>query len=226
MTNADRTAVLIDFGGVLTTSVHEAFRAFAAEIGDDPQLVLRLLAQDPESSRLLVANESGQIDDETFERGFAERLAAHGAPVEADGLMARMQAGFGPDQAMVDAVGALRAAGVPVALVTNAFGRDCYRGFDLDALADVVVVSSDIGVRKPSRRIYAIACERLGVAPEHAVMIDDIEHNLAGAAKLGIAGVLHRSAPATLRELDERFGIRPAQIPPAFPSPPPGARTP
>jgi putative hydrolase of the HAD superfamily len=133
--------------------------------------------------------------------------------VKAEGLLRRMQAGFGPDAAMVDALAALRAAGVPVALVTNAFGRDCYRGFDLDALADVVVISSDIGVRKPSRRIYAIACERLGVAPESAVMIDDIEHNLAGAAKLGIAGVLHRSAPETLRELDERFGIRPAQAP-------------
>jgi putative hydrolase of the HAD superfamily len=69
------------------------------------------------------------------------------------------------DDAMLDALVALRAAGVPVALVTNALGRDCYDGFDLDALADVVVISSAVGVRKPSRRIYANACERLGVAP-------------------------------------------------------------
>jgi putative hydrolase of the HAD superfamily len=213
MSDDRRTALLVDFGGVLTTSVHDAFRAFASQIGDDPELVLRLLAQDPESSKLLVDNETGRIDDETFERGFAQRLAAHGAPVDAEGLLRRMQAGFGPDPAMVDALVALRAAGVPVALVTNAFGRDCYEGFDLDALAEVVVISSDIGVRKPSRRIYAIACERLGVAPEAAVMIDDIEHNLTGAARLDIAGVLHRTAPQTVRELDERFGIRPAEAP-------------
>ena len=202
-----REAVLIDFGGVLTTSVHDAFKAFSAEISDDPMLVLRLLAEDPESSRLLVENESGRLEDEGFETGFARRLAAHGAPVEPDGLLARMQAGFGPDHDTVDAVGRLRTAGVPVALVTNQFGRDCYRGFDLDALADVVVVSSDVGVRKPSRKIYAIACERLGVAPEMSVMVDDIQHNLDGAARLGIAGVLHRSAPQTLAELDQRFGI-------------------
>jgi putative hydrolase of the HAD superfamily len=134
--------------------------------------------------------------------------------VEAAGLLRRMQAGFRADQEMVDALAGLRAAGVPVALVTNAFGRDCYAGFDLAELADVVVISSDIGVRKPSRRIYAIACERLGVAPQAAVMIDDIEHNLAGAARLDIAGVLHRSAPQTLRELDERFGIRPVDLNP------------
>jgi putative hydrolase of the HAD superfamily len=210
MSDGERSALLVDFGGVLTTSVHDAFRAFAREIGDDEDLVLRLLAKDPESSQLLVDNESGRLDDEGFERGFAARLAAHGAPVEAEGLLRRMQAGFGPDPAMVDALAAYRAAGVPVALVTNAFGRDCYRGFDLAALADAVVISSDIGVRKPSRRIYAIACERLGVAPEAAVMVDDIQHNLDGAVRLGIAGVLHRSAAETIRELAERFGIHAA----------------
>lgn len=205
-----RSALLIDFGGVLTTSVPDAFRAFAREIGDDEDLVLRLLATDKPSSDLLVACENGSIDDEAFEAGFAARLAAHGAPVEASGLLARMQAGFGPDPAMVDGLAALRAAGVPVALVTNQFGRGTYRGFDLPALADAVVVSTEIGVRKPSRRIYAIACERLGVAPETAVMVDDIQHNLDGAARLGIEGVLHVDAPTTLAELDDRFGLRAA----------------
>ncbi len=202
------TALMVDFGGVLTTSVHAAFRAFSREISGDPDLVLRLLATDEPSMRLHADNESGRIDDETFEAGFAQRLAAHGVEVEPEGLIARMQAGFGPDEAMLEALAALRADGVPVALVTNAFGRDCYRGFDLDALADVRVVSTEVGVRKPSRRIYAIACERLGVAPEACVLIDDVQLNLDGAARLGIAGVLHRSAETTIRELDDRFDLR------------------
>jgi putative hydrolase of the HAD superfamily len=205
-----RSALLIDFGGVLTTSVHAAFRAFAREISDDEALVLRLLATDAESNALLVGNENGSISDEEFERGFAARLAAHGAPVAPEGLLSRMQAGFGPDPAMVDGLAALRRAGVPVALVTNQFGRDCYRGFDLAALADEVVVSTELGVRKPSRKIYAVACERLGVDPSQAVMVDDIQHNLDGAARLGIAGVLHTDAAATLAELDARFGLRAA----------------
>lgn len=206
--DAGRTAILIDFGGVLTTSVHDAFRAFARDISDDETLVLRLLATDPEANRAFVANENGSATDEAFEAVFAERLAAHGAPVAAEGLLNRMQAGFGPDPEMVDGLAALRASGVPVALVTNQFGRDCYRGFDLPALADEVVVSTELGVRKPSRKIYAVACERLGVDPSQAVMVDDIQHNLDGAAKLGIAGVLHTSAATTLAELDERFGLR------------------
>jgi putative hydrolase of the HAD superfamily len=101
----------------------------------------------------------------------------------------------------------LRATGIPIALVSNAFGRDCYAGFDLDALADVVVISSEVGVRKPSRKIYAIACERLGIDPRQAVMVDDLQQNLDGAARLGIAGVLHTHADNTRTQLGERFGI-------------------
>lgn len=119
-----------------------------------------------------------------------------------------MPSGFSADNEMLDALAALRAGGMPIALVTNSFGRDCYDGFDLHALADVVVISSEVGVRKPSRRIYAIACERLGVAPASCVTVDGMETNLEGAARLGIAGVLHTSASGTVRELDDRYGIR------------------
>ena len=44
---SERTALLDDFGGVQTTNVHDAFRAFSSQIGDDPELVLRLLSRDP-----------------------------------------------------------------------------------------------------------------------------------------------------------------------------------
>lgn len=205
---SERSALLVDFGGVLTTSVHDAFRAFSSQISGDPELVLRLLSRDAASSRLLVENECGRLDDEGFEHGFAARLAAHGVRVSAQGLLQRMHSGFNPDREMLDALAALRTDGMPVALVTNSFGHDCYDGFDLPALADVVVISSAVGVRKPSRRIYAIASERLGVPPAACVLVDDIEHNLDGAARLGIAGVLHTSAKRTVQELDERFGIR------------------
>jgi putative hydrolase of the HAD superfamily len=46
------------------------------------------------------------------------------------------------------------------------------------------------------------------VTPEQAIMIDDLRQNLDGAARLGIAGVLHTDAADTRKQLDERFGIR------------------
>jgi putative hydrolase of the HAD superfamily len=202
-----RTAVLIDFGGVITTSVLHAFEKFGELHGAPPGLILELLRHDAAAQKLLVDHECGRIDADVFDRGFAERLCAHGVKVRPDRLSARMQAGLRRDDDTVALIEELRAAGVPIALVSNAFGRDCYEGFDLDALADAVVISSEVGVRKPSRRIYAIACERLGIDPRRAVMVDDLPQNLDGAARLGIAGVLHTDAAHTRKQLRERFGI-------------------
>jgi putative hydrolase of the HAD superfamily len=202
-----RTAVLFDFGGVITTSVLHAFEQFGELLGARPGLVLGLLSHDAAARELLVEHECGRIDADAFDRGFADRLSAHGLVVQPEGLLARMQAGLRRDDDTVRLIEGLRAAGVPIALVSNAFGRDCYAGFDLDALADAVVISSEVGIRKPSRKIYAIACERLGIDPHQAVMVDDLQQNLDGAARLGIAGVLHTDAGDTRKQLSERFGI-------------------
>ena len=202
-----RAAVLIDFGGVITTSVLQAFEQFGELLGAAPGLMLDLLSHDTTARKLLVEHECGRIDADAFDQGFAERLGAHGVGVQPERLSARMQSGLRRDDDTVRLIEDLRATGVPIALVSNAFGRDCYAGFDLDALADVVVISSEVGVRKPSRRIYAIACERLGIDPHQAIMVDDLQQNLDGAARLGIAGVLHTDAADTRKQLSERFGI-------------------
>jgi putative hydrolase of the HAD superfamily len=187
--------------------VLQAFEQFGEHLGARPGLVLGLLSHDAAARELLVEHECGRIDADAFDRGFADRLSAHGLVVQPEGLLARMQAGLRRDNDTVRLIEGLRAAGVPIALVSNAFGRDCYAGFDLDALADAVVISSEVGIRKPSRKIYAIACERLGIDPHQAVMVDDLQQNLDGAARLGIAGVLHTDAGDTRKQLSERFGI-------------------
>ncbi|MXM66178.1 HAD-IA family hydrolase [Streptomyces sp. HUCO-GS316] len=207
VTDTARTAILVDFGGVITSSVLRAFTDFGASLGGDPHLPLDLLGRDEASRTLLADHECGRIDAGAFERGFAERLRAHGADVVAEGLTARMQAGLSIDQDMLALLGDLRAAGRPVALVSNSFGTGTYDGVELAAVADVIVISAEVGIRKPSRRIYEIACERLGIDPEKAVMIDDLQQNLNGAARIGIGGVLHTSAADTRRQLAERFGI-------------------
>lgn len=103
--------LLVDFGGVLTTSVFAAFAEFSAAVSSDPNLVQRLLAEDAESSRLLVEHESGRLDEVGFDRGFAARLRAHGATVEDEGVIARMQAGLRPDPAMLKLVTEMRGPG-------------------------------------------------------------------------------------------------------------------
>ncbi|MDN5851900.1 MAG: HAD family phosphatase [Actinomycetia bacterium] len=200
-------AVVFDFGGVLTTSVFAAFRELGRSIGDE-RLPLRLLAHDKASSRLLVEHEEGRIGEAEFEAGYAERLRAHGATVVAGGLMRSVRAAMRRDDAMVDLVATIRMRGYPVGLLSNSMGENSYAGWDLPAMFDAVTISGDIGVRKPSRRAYQIACSRLGVEPREAVMVDDLRQNIDAAERLGMAGVLHRDATFTAHQLDALLGRR------------------
>ncbi|MCD9153918.1 HAD family hydrolase [Aeromicrobium duanguangcaii] len=200
-------AVLFDFGGVLTTSVFESFASCSREISGDPDLLLQVVAQDEAASAALVEHECGRIEDEEFEAAVARGLAARGVQVEPHGLIVRMQRGLERDVAMRTAVESLRERGIAVALVSNSLGRDCYTGHDLDALFDVQVISGREGVRKPSRALYRIACERLGVSPGEALMVDDLAINVRAAHALGLGGVVHRSAARTVGQLADLLGL-------------------
>lgn len=201
------TALLIDFGGVLTRPISAAFGALAREAGLEPGTALRLLATHEGARVALAEHEVGRLDDAGFEDAFAAALAEAGGAVEPRGLLSRLGAHLDLDEPMIALVREVRAAGVPVALVSNSLGSDCYARVDLDELFDIAVISGEVGVRKPSRRIYAIACERLGVAPQECLLVDDLEHNLVGAARLGIAGIHHRTSPETIARVREELGL-------------------
>ncbi|WP_194914262.1 HAD family hydrolase [Catenulispora rubra] len=200
-------AVLTDFGGVLTSSVFEAFETYSVSVSGDPALFGTLFRAEPAAGALLVEHECGRIDQAEFERGIAELLAPRGIVVPAPGFVDSFQALLKPDEEMIAAMRALRAADVPVAIVSNSLGDDAYAGYDLTELADTSVISGEVGVRKPSRAIYELACTRLGVEPSECVMIDDLEHNLQGAARLGIIGLHHTDSKRTVAALAEWFGI-------------------
>src|SRR5258708_25139338 len=132
-----RTAVLIDFGGVITTSVLEAFEQFGELLGAPPGLILDLLSHDTAARKLLVKHECGRIDADAFDRGFADRLQAHGVVIQPERLSARMQAGLRRDDDTARLIEDLRAGGVPIGVVCNALRRRTYTWFELQALARV-----------------------------------------------------------------------------------------
>jgi putative hydrolase of the HAD superfamily len=55
---------------------------------------------------------------------------------------------------------------------------------------DVEVYSCSEEVAKPDPRVFVLAADRLGVAPEACVFVDDHVENLAGAEEAGMTGVL------------------------------------
>jgi epoxide hydrolase-like predicted phosphatase len=67
---------------------------------------------------------------------------------------------------------------------------------------DDLVISAEVGLLKPDLRIYHLAVERLGVSPEAAVFLDDVEQNVAGAQAAGLQAILFRDPAAARAELE------------------------
>ena len=91
-------------------------------------------------------------------------------------------------------------------LISNSWGTGIYEPRMLSELFDAVVISGDVGLHKPQPEIYALGAERLGVAPEACVFVDDLRENVAGAKAVGMTAILHRDTEATVAELRRLFG--------------------
>jgi len=197
-----RSALLIDWGGVLTSNLFGSFRAHCLQAGIDPQLLANRFKADPEARELLIALEKGQLDERDFEIRFAALLE-----VSPEGLIDGLFAGVQPDEAMLQAVRNAHAAGVRTALVSNSWGVHRYPHDLFDELFDGVVISGEEGIRKPSRRMYELGAERAGVTPQECVFVDDLPFNLTPAEQLGMATVHHTSAQTTIPELERLLGL-------------------
>jgi putative hydrolase of the HAD superfamily len=197
-----RSGLLIDWGGVLTTNLFASFHAYCLAAGIDPQTLAGRFRRDPEARELLIALETGALEEPDFEIKFAALLE-----VEPDGLVDGLFAGVQPDAAMVGAVRRAHAAGIRTALVSNSWGVHRYPHDMFSELFDGVVISGEEGIRKPALRMYELGAERAGVPAELCVFVDDLPFNLTPAEELGMATVHHTSAETTIPELERLLGV-------------------
>ncbi|TMK23715.1 MAG: HAD family phosphatase, partial [Actinobacteria bacterium] len=180
---------MVDWGGVLTTNLFASFHAYCLKAEIDPQTVLGRFRTDPAARELLIALETGELEEQAFENQFAALLK-----VEPDGLIDGLFAGVAPDTEMLEAVRIAHGAGVRTGLVSNSWGVHRYPHDLFSELFDGVVISGEEGIRKPARRMYELGAERARVAPERCVYVDDLPFNLTPAEELGMATVHHTSA--------------------------------
>jgi putative hydrolase of the HAD superfamily len=197
--------LLLDFGGVLTTSIWEAFDEFCRSEGLEEGTVRRLFRDDPDALADLRRLEKGEATEDEFAASFGPRLGI----ADTENLIERMFAGLGPDEAMIETVRELRGAGVRTGLISNSWGTGIYEPSMLSELFDAVVISGDVGLHKPQPEIYELGAERLGVSASECVFVDDLRENVAGAEAVGMTAILHRDSAATIEELRRLFGNHP-----------------
>jgi transcription antitermination factor NusB len=136
-----------------------------------------------------------------------EVAAAHGADPEAV-AEAWASTTWRIDLEVLDLVRALRAAGVPVALLSNASSRlfDDLERSGIEDEFDAVVSSAEIGVTKPDPRAFEAAADRLGLPAERCLFVDDLEPNITGARDCGMTAEVFTGAD-DLRTLLRDVGL-------------------
>jgi epoxide hydrolase-like predicted phosphatase len=200
---ADLRGLLVDWGGVLTTDVFASFRAFCVAEGLAPDTVRDLFRTDEQARAALAGLETGELSREAFEPRFAALVG-----VAPERLIERLFGGIGPDEAMIGAVRAARAAGLRTALLSNSWSVHDYDRGMLEELFDTWVISGEVGLRKPDPAIYALAADRMELPPEAIAFVDDLPGNLKPARALGMTTIVHRGdAGATLAELESALGV-------------------
>jgi epoxide hydrolase-like predicted phosphatase len=200
--NGRLRGLLVDYGGVMTTDLFESFRAFCELEGLEPDTVGRRFREDRACRTLLINLETGTLPEEEFEPRFASILG-----VEAVGLIDRLFAGSAPDQKMVAAVLRARRGGIRTGLISNSWGTRRYDRERLAELFDGVVISGEVGIRKPAPEIYLMGAQRVGLDPSECVFVDDLPFNLEPAAELGMETVHHVRADETIPALERLLGV-------------------
>lgn len=193
-------AVVFDFGGVLTVPVMGSTSAWLD--GDDivvdsyAAVMREWLVGDGADGSPVHRLETGELSGREFERALAARLVTRsGAPVSPEGLLGRMFAGMVVDPEMMALVAELSGLRLRTGLLSNSWAN--HYPADVLALFDPVVISGEVGMRKPDPGIFALLLERLDLPAARVVFVDDVAPNVRAAEAAGMHAVRHVDAATT-----------------------------
>jgi len=187
-------ALLLDYGGVLTEPVHRSFARFERRLGIPPGRSFEVLvaASRTTGGGVIGALERGEMALEDFDAFLRGLLEEAGHPLEpGTDLLAGMFAAMAPAGGLWELAAMVRDRGVRTGLLSNSWGYSVYPFDRLEQYFDDLVLSGQVGLRKPDPAIYRLAADRLGVALEACVFVDDLERNVEVAIELGMVGVHH-----------------------------------
>jgi putative hydrolase of the HAD superfamily len=203
------TAVIFDFGGVITSSPFEAFNRMEAERGLPRDFVRAVNSANPDSNAW-ARFERSECTAAEFDTQFAAEAKAMGHELDGASVIACLSGDIRP--AMVTALDHLKAQGFKLGCITNnvpsgkgaGMAGSAEKAATIEAIMarfDYVIESSKIGIRKPDPRIYAMMCEVLGVEPAQCIYLDDLGINCKPAAALGMTAIKVMSGEQALVEL-------------------------
>jgi putative hydrolase of the HAD superfamily len=201
------TTVISDFGGVLTTPLIQSFVAFQDQTGiamETLGLAMQRIAE-RDGSHPLFELEKGLLTEAEFLERIADELEPElGHRPEMHRFSEIYFEALQPNEPMIELMREIKGRGLRMALLTNNVREwePLWRSMvPIDELFEIVVDSAFVGCRKPEREIYEIILERLGVAAESCLFVDDVEGNCDAARELGMTAVHFEANEQAITEI-------------------------
>jgi putative hydrolase of the HAD superfamily len=202
--------VLFDVAGVLSgplaPAMVAAVQAAAIDLSAAGPALLGAFATAGDGDEPVHRLERGEITLDAFFAGLGEHETAVRLLLDPASPHFGMH-GLAAHEDMHAFVREVRASGRRVGVISNAV-REWQPAWDRVTPArdeiDALVLSWEVGARKPNAAIYAMAAEALGLDPGHIVMLDDFPAMVDGARSAGMHAIHvadHGTAIAEARAL-------------------------
>jgi epoxide hydrolase-like predicted phosphatase len=198
-------AILFDYGGVLVQLIDETPRQQLADRYGIPLKRIYNLLFDTEAS---IQAALGEISMEHHWRAIHEIL--HIPPSERVEFVRQFWAADGLNCELVETLPALRER-YRLGLLSNAnddLRQMLTERWQISDQFDDMIISAEVGLLKPDRRIYELAVSRLGVQADEALFIDDMPVNVEGAQIAGLQAIQYLNNLQVIEDLGSRLQVK------------------
>jgi len=197
-------AVFFDFGGVIMRTEYQAPRQKLAErFNMDYDEMDRAVFGSHSARRASV----GEITEEAHWAAILKRFKQPASEMQA--FRDHFFGGDVVDRKLVEYIRSLRGE-FHTGLISNAWSglREFITKEKLIDLFDTVIISAEIGVTKPSAKIYEVALDQAKVRAGDAVFVDDMPINIEACEKVGMKGILFNDPEKSLSRLDQLLKVK------------------
>lgn len=208
------SAVIWDFGGVITTSPFEAFNRYEAERNIPRDTIRTINATNPDNNAW-ARFERSEITAAEFDNVFADEAKERGYTIPGADVIALLSGDVRPEMVIaLERISETLKTGCitnnvntgkgPGMAVTSEKAAAVQEAMDL---FHHVIESSKVGIRKPDPKIYQMMCDALEIEASDAVYLDDLGINCKPARALGMTTIKVVSADQALQELEAATGM-------------------
>ncbi len=212
------SAVLFDVGGVLTQPltplVIEAAIATGLDLTGLQEALRPMFVSEGDGDEPAHLMERGLLSLDTFLAGLSDGPGASGEAAKALFNPESEQyvfKRFEPHKGMVKFVQDVQASGRKIGVVSNVITEWLPAWNNVlnrcGCVFDTVVMSCEVGFRKPNPAIYQLALDRLGISASDALFIDDFAPMAQGARNVGIEAITLVDHDVAINEGRELLGI-------------------